>query len=176
MGAEIKIDFVGADRIMRNLDRLVELAEENLEDIAVVGALPIANEAKRRARVKTGNMKRSVHVGGHASKTPDTRIGADVTNYGEVSGPVRSEGKVTLSVGTRVGYAWTIEFGGGGRISASAKTALAKYGGGASGGNFRPAYPFLRPAADDPATRKKAARQAEAAYKLIVRRALGGVV
>lgn len=174
MGAEIKLDAIGADRIMRNLDTLARLAEENLEDIAVVGALPIANEAKRRAVVKTGNMKRSVHVGGHASKTPDTRLGGDVTNYGEVSGPVRSDGKVTVSVGTRVDYAWSIEFGGGGRISAAAKTALAKYGGGASGGNYRAARPFLRPAADDPATQAKASRQAETAYKVIVRRALGG--
>ena len=174
MGAEIKIDFVGADRIIRNLDSFAGLVEENLEDIAVVGALPIANEAKRRARVKTGNMKRSIHIGGYAGKTPDTRIGGDVTNYGEVSGPARLSGKVTLSIGTRVEYAWSIEFGGGGRISGAAKNALAKYGGGASGGNYRPAYPFLRPAADDPATMKKAARQAETAYKLIMRRALGG--
>jgi HK97 gp10 family phage protein len=69
----------------------------------VSGALPIANDAKGRAAYDTGNLRRSIHVGGEG--TDGTTTGSDV------GGQTIGRDFVEVLVGTNVAYAARIEFG-----------------------------------------------------------------
>jgi HK97 gp10 family phage protein len=81
------------DRKFRELEQLAQ--EKVLEDALVSGALVVANEWKRRAPYKTGNYRRSIHIGGHTDQTPDFE-GSDL-------GRQRSgEGKARVIVGTNI--------------------------------------------------------------------------
>lgn len=160
-------------RGLRNSEKVIAAVLANTETLACVGALPVANTAKILVRKKTGTLMRSIHIGGHADLTPDTKIGGDLFDYGDITPPQTDEnGAVTVFVGTNLDYARIIEFGGFGRISAAAKAALAKYGGGQAGGNVRPAYPYLRPAFNDPATQDRSRADVEAAANTLIQQAV----
>jgi hypothetical protein len=156
------------------LDRIYDALVREAETIACAGALPIANYAKIIVRKKTGTLARSIHIGGHADLTPDTRLNADLFEYGEIAMPERSATGAAVFVGTNLNYAPMIEFGGAGRISAAAKVALHKYGGGAVTGNFRPAYPFLRPAFESGAVREESREAVVLSAQIITQHALAG--
>ena len=86
--------------------------------------------------------------------TPATRNGrvrakhvkAVDRSYGDVGGPVTTETRATLKIGTNLHYAWPVER----------------------------RKPYLRPAFDNPAARQESARGADQAFKKIVRAALAG--
>lgn len=155
------------------LDRVYELLHREAVTLASVGALPIATHAKIIVRKKTGTLARSIHIGGFAELTPDTQIHADLFDYGEITGPEVTDAGGAVYVGTNLDYAPMIEFGGAGRISAAAKAALFKYGGGAPiAGNFRPAYPFMRPAFENEAVRRQSAHDVRATAALLTQQAI----
>ncbi len=145
---KIGVSIEGGEKVEATLKKLVGIVNDGLEEVAVAGALPIVSATKQRCPVRTGNLKRSYHVGGHAGKSPDTKLPAE----GEVSGPEKAETTVSVYVGTRVKYARPVEYGHG--------RAAAK--------------PHLRPAFDDPGVREKCAKSAAMACSILVKRALGG--
>lgn len=173
-GAEI----VGLERVLARYSEIEQALDDSVEELAIAAALPIANEAKRLAAYKTGTLRRSIHIGGHADLTPDTRIGSDIRPYGGVTSPKVSTGSCTVYVGSSVPYAAIIEYGGTTRLSASAQAAMAKYGGGAVGvgrglGSGRPPKPYLRPAIDSSAVQEKCVKSLHRAVRaLIVREGL----
>lgn len=162
-------DVRGIGRVLSKFDTIEAILEDAAEDLAIAAALPIANEAKRRAPYKTGTLKRSIHIGGHPELTPDTRIGTDVRQYGAVTSPKTEPGSCTVYVGTSVPYAAAVEFGGSVRLSTSARDALAKYGGGATG-RQRPPKPYLRPAIDSTAVHEQCIRSLQRAVRAIIAR------
>lgn len=163
----------GLERVLEKYDRIEAEIADSVEEIAIAAALPIANEAKRLAPYKTGTLKRSIHVGGHPELTPDTRIGTDMRQYGGVTSPQTSPGSCTVYVGTAVPYAAAVEYGGSVRLSAAARAALAKYGGGATG-RQRPPKPYLRPAIDSAAVQQQCVKSLHAAVKAIIVRGVLG--
>lgn len=104
----------GGPRLKRQLAALERtLRGEILENATVAGGLLVANRWKELARFRTGTLRRSIHVGGHADLTPDFAAGPaeggaefhDI-GRGEVSGDYAE-----ALVGTDVPYARRLEMG-----------------------------------------------------------------
>jgi HK97 gp10 family phage protein len=80
-------------RLKDALSKLDVAAVERLANQALKsGGLVIANEWKRRAPIKTGTYRRSIHVAGAADKTPDF----EGTELAE------PDDKLTVKVGTNI--------------------------------------------------------------------------
>lgn len=102
----------------------------------VSGALLIANQAKRNAPYRTGNLRRSIHIGGEGASG-----GLEGNTTGtDIGGQEIGRDYAEVSVGTNVDYAPHQEFG----------TAR------------QPGTPFLRPALES----ERGAAQAEIADAL----------
>lgn len=123
----VHVTLQGSESLKRKLDSLGEVARgQMLRRALVAGALPVQNDAKRHAPYLTGNLRRSIHIGGHENLNPD---GGDVQQRtGEpVPDPEVAATGVSVYVGTDVTYAVEQEFG-------TSRGA--------------PVHPYLRPAAD----------------------------
>jgi len=122
----VTFKITGDKQLIAKLERLSsELRGKTLERALVAGALIIQNDAKRKAPYLTGNLRRSIHIGGHDDLNPDA--GNIVDRSGNrVPNPVISATTVAVYVGTDVNYAAAVEFG--------SKTQRAQ--------------PYLRPAVD----------------------------
>ena len=123
----VTFKITGDKQLIAKLERLSsELRGKTLERALVAGALIIQNDAKRKAPYLTGNLRRSIHIGGHDDLNPDA--GNIVDRSGNrVPNPVVSATTVAVYVGTDVNYAAAVEFG--------SKTQRAQ--------------PYLRPAMDE---------------------------
>jgi len=123
----VTFKITGDKQLIAKLERLSsELRGKTLERALVAGALIIQNDAKRKAPYLTGNLRRSIHIGGHDDLNPDA--GNIVDRSGNrVPNPVVSATTVAVYVGTDVNYAAAVEFG--------SKTQRAQ--------------PYLRPAVDE---------------------------
>jgi phage protein, HK97 gp10 family len=86
---KITAKFGGAQQIRDAFGYVQKAMEGALEDIAWAGALPIMNEARALAPVKTGNLRRSIHI--------------ETTE--------KSPTRVVASVGPHVDYAIYLEYG-----------------------------------------------------------------
>lgn len=123
----ISVSIEGEAELMARLGRLSEAAQgKTLERALVAGALVIQNAAKIRAPYQTGNLKRSIHIGGHADLNPDKGDIVDKTGA-PVPRPELGANTVAVYVGTDVKYAPAVEYG--------TQTRRPK--------------PYLRPAADE---------------------------
>jgi HK97 gp10 family phage protein len=122
------IKITGDKAMIRRLDSLGKVARgKALENALVAGALLVQNDAKQRAPYITGNLRRSIHIGGHEDLNPDG-LGDIVDRAGtRVPHPEVGQNKVSVFVGTDVNYAAAVEYGGKGRR----------------------AKPYLRPAMDE---------------------------
>jgi len=118
---KMQISVTGGAEIARKLERLAgRTSGQILENAVVAGALLVANDAKQRAPYKTGNLRRSIHVGGYA--TEDLGDGTDI------GGNKNSAHSAEVQVGTNVVYAAAQEYGTSRGV---------------------PAHPYLRPAFDE---------------------------
>lgn len=122
----MKMTVRGTKQLSKKLNALQDSVQgKMLERALVSGALLIQNDAKRRAAYETGNLRRSIHIGGHENLNPDGGNIVD-TAGSPVPDPKYDGDTVTVYVGTDVEYAAYVEFG-------TSKMA---------------AQPYLRPAAD----------------------------
>ena len=65
------ITVTGSDRLKRKFGDMAKVAQgRTLERALVAGALLMQNEAKRLAPKLTGNLSRSIHIGGHEDLNP----------------------------------------------------------------------------------------------------------
>lgn len=104
------VTISGSDRLKRKFEQLQTAAKgKMLERALVAGALPIQNEAKRRVPKLTGNLSRSIHIGGHEDLNPGGQI-INTTGAG-VPGPQIGHSSAAVYVGTDVVYAGPVEFG-----------------------------------------------------------------
>lgn len=139
MADSMTIKVVGGARLKRQLERLSDaLAGEILENAVVAGALLVANRAKELAAYRTGTLRRSIHVGGHADATPDFALGPadDGVEFHDIGGATRGGTDAEVLVGTDVPYGPRIEYGFAGA------DALGRH-------YNQPAQPYLRPAYDE---------------------------
>lgn len=123
----ISVTITGDRELAARLSRLSERAQgKTLERALVAGALVIQNNAKERAPYRSGNLRRSIHIGGHQDLAPDRGDIVDTTGV-PVPRPELGANTVAVYVGTDVNYAAKVEYGEK---------------------NRRP-KPYLRPAADE---------------------------
>lgn len=134
-----------ASKALKQMVRNVQ--GKNLERALVAGALIIQNDAKRRAPVLTGNLRRSIHIGGHEDLAGD-RSGVQQQTGQAVPGPESGQAGAAVYVGTDVEYAAAVEFGS----------------------EERRAKPYLRPAADS--NRSTVAKEVADALRDLVRDAI----
>jgi HK97 gp10 family phage protein len=139
--AGLTISLQGDKQLLAALQQLSQdMQGELLEKALTAGAMIVANDAKRRAPVKTGNLRRSIHIGGQGA-------GAE---GGDIGRPAQPANGAAVQVGTNVEYAAIHEYGG----IITPKTAKAL--------RFKigdkwvmtqrvqiPARPYLRPALDE---------------------------
>lgn len=101
---------LGSESLLRKLEQLGEVARGQVMERAVVaGALLVQNEAKARAPYFTGNLRRSIHIGGHGDLAGDySGVKGEV---GQIPAPEVGDDNVSVYVGTNVEYAARVEFG-----------------------------------------------------------------
>lgn len=110
----MKSETIGLPKFLKQLDDLIQATNGKiLEDIVVVGALEISNQAKLNAPYLTGTLKRSIHVGGHARESSPgfatKDVGGDYTDVGPV---VTTKTNATAKIGTNLVYARRREYEG----------------------------------------------------------------
>jgi len=144
----VRARVTGKKELSAKLAALGVDVEKNLERAAVAGALPFQNRAKVNAPWLTGNLRRSIHIGGHEDRAPDF---VDIEHRGSqhVPEPEVSADRVTVYVGTDVEYAPSAEFG-------DEQTR-------------RRPHPFMRPAFDE--GQREAVEEVGAAFAALVRAA-----
>lgn len=120
---------------------------KTLELTLIAGALPLQNGAKANAPWVSGNLRRSIHIGGHEDLARDR--GDIVDRTGErVPRPELGANTVAVYVGTDVNYAAPVEFGARGRAG----------------------HPYLRKAADE--KKGEVQREISVAWRDLVRAAV----
>jgi len=99
----VVIEVLGEKEVAIRLNRAMVAASNGdmLERALVAGALLPLNTAKRLAPYRTGNLRRSLHVGGHSASPEGGDIG------GNVNGP----GFAEILAGTNLEYAPDVECG-----------------------------------------------------------------
>lgn len=110
------IQVLGEKEVAIKLNRAMVAASRGpmLERALVAGALLPTNAAKRLCAKKTGNLARSIHIGGHAGLTGGLR-GSTGTHGGtsgsDIGGNVRGTGFAEIQAGTNVEYGPDVEYG-----------------------------------------------------------------
>ena len=109
----IRVRVTADPKLARSMQKLQDpaLVEKMLENALVAGALQIANAAKIKAPYKTGNLRRSIHVGGHINATPQMEMDMADTTGTDIGGSGRyGKHQVRVRVGTNVEYAAPLEY------------------------------------------------------------------
>jgi len=109
----IRVRVTADPKLARSMKKLQDpaLVEKMLENALVAGALQIANAAKIKAPYKTGNLKRSIHVGGHINATPQMEMDMADTTGTDIGGSGRyGKHQVRVRVGTNVEYSAPLEY------------------------------------------------------------------
>jgi len=109
----IRVRVTADPKLARSMKKLQDpaLVEKMLENALVAGALQIANAAKEKAPYKTGNLRRSIHVGGHINATPQMEMDMADTTGTDIGGAGRyGKHQVRVRVGTNVEYAAPLEY------------------------------------------------------------------
>lgn len=147
----VRAQIHGAESLTRKLAALQDATRGRMLERAVVaGALLVQNSAKVNAPFRTGTLRRSIHIGGHANLNPDGVAG-------KVSDPEIDDNSVAVFVGTDVEYARRIEYGfeGADRL----------------GRTFhQPAQAYLRPAVDE--NRREVVQEIGEALRDLIRAAV----
>ena len=142
----------GDKELQRQLSRLGDAARgKTLKNALVSGALLVVNEAKEIAPYLTGNLRRSLHVGGNNGGLEGDTTGTDI------GGEQIGRDYVEVAVGTNVEYAARREFGFVGADS------LGRV-------YHDPAQPFLRPALES--TKGEVEHEIEGAVRAQLRKAV----
>lgn len=116
----------GDKALLKKLSTLTDAVRGRAAERALVsGALIIQNAAKQAAPVETGNLRRSIHIGGH----DDLGEGGNIIDRAgtHVPNPIIRHDEVAVFVGTDINYAAAVEFGS----------------------QHQRAQPYLRPALDE---------------------------
>lgn len=109
----IRVRVTADPKLARSMKKLQDpaLVEKMLENALVAGALQIVNAAKIKAPYKTGNLRRSIHVGGHINATPQMEMDMADTTGTDIGGSGRyGKHQVRVRVGTNVEYAAPLEY------------------------------------------------------------------
>ncbi len=137
----MKAHVVGDEALYRRFRQMSDAARgKNLLTALKAGGLPIQNEAKRLCPKLTGNLSRSIHIGGYGNESE-----LSLSDGTDIGGNVAGRDYAEIRVGTNVEYAKHMEFG------------TSRMPGG---------KPYLRPAFDT--QKKEATREFERAFRKLL--------
>ena len=125
----IKMEVLGSEALIKAMNNAGLNINRTFAAALVAGCFVISNDAKDRCRYKTGNARRSIHIGyegGNVTPVQATDGAPTPVTPGvvaRIANDLDRGVKVELLIGTEVWYTWGLEF---------------IYG-----------YPFLRPALDE---------------------------
>ena len=129
----IKMEVIGTEALIKAMNNAGLNINRTFAAALIAGCFVISNDAKDRCRYKTGNARRSIHIGyegGNVTPVQPESDGITPRAMPVTAGVVARIAKdldrgvkVELMIGTEVWYTWGLEF---------------IYG-----------YPFLRPALDE---------------------------
>lgn len=110
MVAAFSTTITGMDEVQRRLSAVSNGLDQGdmIETALRSAALVAMNDAKRRAPYLTGNLRRSIHIGGFGDGLEQPTNGTDIG---------RPSQRHAVSVGSNVVYAGPQEFGGAGRAA-----------------------------------------------------------
>jgi len=146
---KLSVKVIGESQLLAKLRRLSDnVAGQALENAVVSGALLVQNEAKTKSPYLTGNLRRSIHIGGHSDKSELGNSTGD-----DIGGNKNTRDRAEVLVGTNVEYARRQEFGFSGADS--------------RGRIFNQVpRPYLRPALDE--KKQSVAKEIAAALKILL--------
>jgi HK97 gp10 family phage protein len=145
--AKARVTITGEEELFRKFSKLADTVQaKTLERTMVAGALPLQNRAKEIVHKISGNLARSIHIGGHEDLAPDRGDIVDKTGV-PVPRPELGADTVAVYVGTDVRYGSVEEWGN----------------------RTRAAHPYLRPAADE--TKGEVQAEVSAAWRKLVQAA-----
>jgi len=110
MAKKSEVDTSDLDR---QIKKMISVATPNdLEAALIVGGLSILNKAKLNAPVKTGTLRRSLHIGGNTKlpSRPQYGTGENADQYSDI-GVIKRKTRVLIKIGTNLEYAPFVEFG-----------------------------------------------------------------
>lgn len=145
------VKVLGDIALKRKLDALpAAVANRKLEQALIAGGLIVQNAAKAKAPYRTGNLRRSIHIGGHEDLAADyngiiEEQGPAVPNP-EINGAV-----VAIYIGTNVIYAKQREYGGTISTKNAPFLVWQDYDGNwhRARSVYQAATPYMRPAIDE---------------------------
>jgi len=153
-------ELQGMEEFDTNMDKLGARMADKLEAAVMAGAWLVRNEAQLKASFITGNLKRSLHIGGHGE--------LENTTGTDIGGEEKSNEQCIVHVGTNVEYAAIQEFGG---LVEAKKAPYLKFQ--SPKGVWHsvksvqiPPHPYLRPAFDE--NKERAQEEIRLALKDIV--------
>ena len=146
----IDVTVTGATEVCAKLDRASMAVGRgpDLERALVAGCLPPLNAAKSACPYRTGNLRRSIHIGGHSAGSGGLPEGAS-----DIGGNVTGAYVASVLVGTNLEYAAAVEYGRG-PLRIVPKNGKALFWPGAShpvpyvDQKARAPQPYMRPAFD----------------------------
>lgn len=145
---DISVQVLGDEAVIMRMARIPPaLGGQNLERMLVAGALLPLNTAKEIVHKKTGNLGRSLHIGGHVAESG----GLGDSTGTDLGGNASSLSYASILAGTNVDYAAAVEEGSSAHVI-EAKDAGALFWPGAAhpvGKVQHPGtspYPYMRPA------------------------------
>lgn len=120
----MRVSVTGDKKVRELLDLIDTLQEKRgFKDALAEGALVVVLEAKDRVRVRSGALRKNLHVGGYTKLTPEYRRRR---GYGSLPKPTGQGRNLRMRIGATLPYAHLLE----------------------NGTRHSRAYPFLRPALD----------------------------
>ena len=145
------VTVTGGAELRRKLAALpVAVQGRKLVQALTAGALVVQNAAKVNAPYRTGNLRRSIHIGGHNELAGDYNGVTDEAGQA-VPSPEVSGNSAAVYIGTNVIYARQREYGGTITARNAPRLVWQDYS-----GNWHSAYsvyqsatPFMRPAIDE---------------------------
>lgn len=109
----LKVTMVGDKEVARALKKLgANLAGRKLLSAVVSGAAILRNQAKLLAPIKSGTLRRSIHIGDHTDLNPDWNPSEHDPPYSDIHGEIKTPDLAQVEVGTNLIYAPIQEFGG----------------------------------------------------------------
>ena len=130
----IKMEVLGTEKLIKAMTNAGLDINRTFAAALVAGCFVISNDAKDRCRYKTGNARRSIHIGYEGGNVTPVQPESDGTTprpmpvtpgvVARIAKDLHGGLKVELQIGTNVWYTWLLEF-------------------------FYEGKPFLRPALDN---------------------------
>jgi len=105
----MRVSIAGDKKVKELLDLIDTIQEKKgFKNAMAEGALVVVLDAKERVPVRTGALRKNLHVGGYTKLTPEYRRKG---RYGSLPGPKGQGRNMKMRIGATLPYAHLVEHG-----------------------------------------------------------------